>query len=81
MPKSQIGMTAISSCSELKSQSASEIAMEIASKSVDKRVETATESQCFEPPQLQIASGLDFKLLVIWPSKVMPLPDLPLLGV
>ena len=43
MPTSQIGIAAISNCSDLKSQSASEIATRIAFKSVEKRVEIAAE--------------------------------------
>ena len=38
MPESQIGIAAISNCSDVKSQSASEIATKIASESVAKRV-------------------------------------------
>ena len=56
MPKSQIGTAAISSRSNLKSQSASGLAAEIAFKSEKKRVEIATEIA-------MTRNRCDFKLL------------------
>ena len=43
MPRSQLGIVATSNCSNLKSQSASEIATKITSKSVAKRVEITAD--------------------------------------
>ena len=61
MPESQIGIAAISKCSDLKSETASEIATKIDSKSVEKRVSIATEIAAISNRKrvgLEIASGL-----------------------
>ena len=65
MPKSQIGIATISNCSDLKLHSANEIATRIASRSVEKRVDFAAESQSFASLRFLIAGGLDLKSLAI----------------
>ena len=50
MPRSQLGIAAISKCGDLKSHSASEIAAKIASMSVANWVEIATEIAMIRNP-------------------------------
>ena len=85
MPKSQSGIAALSN---LKSQSASEIATKIASKSVEKLEGKSVEKlegrnrnwnrNHFKSLRFQkdIASGLDLKSLAIWASKGTADPSL-----
>ena len=64
MPKWQIKIATISNRNDMKSQSASDIASGIASESVGKRVEVATEIAMIQIAAIQVTSGLDLKLLM-----------------
>ena len=70
MPKLHIGTAAISNRNDLKPQSASQIATKIASESLEKRVEIASETAMIRSAsEFKFTRRLDLKSLAIWASK------------
>ena len=67
MPKSQIGIAAISNRSDLNCRGATEIATKIVYESVERGVDIAIEyAQNFKTLRFQAAGGLNLKSLALW---------------